>query len=58
MKVKKDNKMIFQHKTLEERWGQMSLSQQMGNIGSEVSRAAFWYLKKIKNILLILFQEF
>jgi hypothetical protein len=39
--------MIFQHKTLKERWGQMSLAQQMGNIGSEV-RAAFLHSKKYR----------
>lgn len=32
--------MIFQHKTLAEgRWREFSLSEQLGNIGSEVSRA-------------------
>jgi len=40
--------MTFQHKTLQERWGKMSLAQQMGNIGSEVSRANFWHLKNDK----------
>jgi len=37
--------MTVLHKTLEERWARMSLAEQMGNIGSEVSRAAF-FLKK------------
>lgn len=35
--------MIFQHKELAAgRWRELSLAQQMGNIGSEVSRAANW----------------
>ena len=37
------------HKTLAEgRWLQMSLSEQMGNIGSEVGRAARWQNKDEK----------
>ncbi len=33
------------HKTLDERWAQMPLAEQMGNIGSEVSRATLFYKK-------------
>ena len=35
-------KMEFQHKDLAGRWAQMSLAEQMLNIGSEVSRANRW----------------
>jgi hypothetical protein len=39
--------MEFQHKSLAQgRWAQMSLSEQMANIGSEVSRALNWKTKK------------
>ena len=35
--------MSFQHKEMAEgRWYELSLAEQMGNIGSEVSRAARW----------------
>jgi len=38
--------MGFQHKGLAEgRWAQMSLSEQMANIGSEISRALTWKRK-------------
>lgn len=38
--------MNVQHKTLAGgKWGQMSLSEQMANIGSEVSRALNWKKK-------------
>jgi len=38
--------MEFQHKSLAEgRWAQMSLSEQMANIGSEISRALNWKRK-------------
>ena len=38
--------MGFQHKNLAEgRWAQMSLSEQMANIGSEISRALNWKKK-------------
>lgn len=38
--------MNFQHKELSQgRWAQMSLSEQMANIGSEVSRALNWQKK-------------
>jgi len=38
--------MHYQHKNLAEgRWAQMSLSEQMANIGSEVSRALNWKRK-------------
>ncbi len=38
--------MDFQHKSLAEgRWAQMSLSEQMANIGSEISRALNWKRK-------------
>ena len=37
---------MYQHKTLAEgRWAQMSLSEQMLNIGSEISRANRWRAK-------------
>lgn len=39
--------MIVQHKTLGNgRWAQMSISEQMANIGSEVERAISWKTKK------------
>jgi hypothetical protein len=34
--------MTVQHRDLAGRWFEMSLAEQMGNIGSEVSRAARW----------------
>ncbi len=38
--------MEFQQKSLAEgRWAQMSLSEQMANIGSEISRALNWKRK-------------
>lgn len=38
--------MAYQHKSLAEgRWAEMSLSEQMANIGSEVSRALHWKRK-------------
>ncbi len=38
--------MAYQHKNLAEgRWAQMSLSEQMANIGSEISRALNWKKK-------------
>lgn len=38
--------MNYQHKTLAEgRWAQMSLAEQMLNIGSEISRANKWMAK-------------
>ena len=38
--------MEFQHKSLAEgRWAQMPLSEQMANIGSEISRALNWQRK-------------
>ena len=41
--------MDFQHKELAVgRWHQLSLKEQMGNIGSEVSRAARWQKKDEK----------
>jgi hypothetical protein len=41
--------MIFQHKELAAgRWYKLSLAQQLGNIGSEVSRAANWQNKDEK----------
>ncbi|MBI4991951.1 MAG: hypothetical protein HZB99_01925 [Candidatus Harrisonbacteria bacterium] len=41
--------MDFQHKELAAgRWQQLSLKEQMGNIGSEVSRAARWQEKDEK----------
>ena len=41
--------MDFQHKELAAgRWHQLSLKEQMGNIGSEVSRAARWQEKDEK----------
>ena len=33
------------HKTLDERWGTLSLAEQMANIGSEVYRTAGWHKK-------------
>ena len=43
---KNDKVMAFQHKNLAEgRWAQMPLSEQMANIGSEVSRALHWTKK-------------
>ena len=37
---------MYQHKTLAEgRWAQMSLAEQMLNIGSEISRANSWKAK-------------
>ncbi len=37
----------YQHKGLAEgKWFQLSLAEQMGNIGSEVHRAINWFLKK------------
>lgn len=39
--------MSFHHKTLAEgRWQQLSLMEQMANIGSEVHRSINWYNKK------------
>jgi len=41
--------MIFQHKKLAAgRWYELSLAQQLGNIGSEVSRTANWQNKDKK----------
>mgnify|MGYP001578199528 CR=1 FL=1 len=41
--------MILQHKELAQgRWFRLSLAQQMGNIGSEVSRASNWQNKDEK----------
>ena len=41
--------MIFQHKELAAgRWYAFSLAEQMGNIGSEISRAANWQNKDEK----------
>jgi hypothetical protein len=41
-----DKKMNYQHKGLASgRWGELSLSEQMANIGSEVSRALNWQSK-------------
>ena len=38
--------MEFQHKSLAEgRWAQLSLSEQMANIGTEISRALNWKRK-------------
>ena len=38
--------MEVQHRNLAQgRWGQMSLSEQMANIGSEISRALHWQKK-------------
>ena len=35
--------MVFQHKNLATgRWQKLSLAEQLGNIGSEVSRAVLW----------------
>ncbi|MBU3942731.1 hypothetical protein KKA24_01975 [Patescibacteria group bacterium] len=31
-----------------EKWQKLSFSQQMGNIGSEISRVIYWYEKKDK----------
>ncbi len=43
---KKDRVVGFQHKNLAEgRWAQMSLSEQIANIGSEISRALNWRRK-------------
>lgn len=37
------NKILFQHKILAEgRWYELTLFEQMGNIGSEISRACGW----------------
>lgn len=42
--------MDYQHKSLAEgRWEELSLSQQMGNIGSEVSMAVRWKKKAMVN---------
>ena len=41
--------MVFQHKELAAgRWFELSLAEQMGNIGSEVSRASRWQGKDEK----------
>lgn len=38
--------MLYQHKSLAAgRWAQMSLSEQMANVGSEISRALNWKRK-------------
>jgi hypothetical protein len=43
---KKGEMMQYQHKSLAAgRWAQMSLSEQMANIGSEISRALAWKRK-------------
>ncbi len=43
--------MNVQHKGLSDgRWAQMSLSEQMANIGSEVSRALNWQNKRKKEL--------
>ncbi len=43
--------MTIQHKELSlERWGQLSLSEQMANIGSEVGRAINWRKKRNKQL--------
>lgn len=40
---------MFVHQGLASgRWGELSLSEQMGNIGSEVSRASKWQGKDVK----------
>ena len=41
-----DKALSFQHKTLSDgRWQQMSICEQMANIGSEISRALNWQKK-------------
>lgn len=41
--------MVALHKNLADgRWQDLSLAEQMGNIGSDVSRAAHWYKKDEK----------
>lgn len=43
--------MIYQHKNLAQgQWAQMSLAEQMANIGSEVSRALNWRSKDNKEL--------
>lgn len=43
--------MPFLHRDLSKgRWQTLSLSEQMGHIGSEVSRASHWFSKKDENL--------
>lgn len=42
--------MKFEHKSLAAgRWGELSLAEQMANIGAEVERAVSWYNKGNEN---------